>query len=180
MRSIRRIPYIILALMMALFSACRETTVAPTPHAGTQPMFSLPSSSSLVLYGTDAGTDALVIDIKPDSDVNPINPTSRGVIPVAILGSDFFDVTTVDQSTLAFGPDGAPIAHKKSHFADVNDDGLTDLLAHFRTQETGIAAGDTEACLSGETFDGTMFEACDSVGTVPAGTSDGALSGGRP
>jgi WD40 repeat protein len=122
----------------------------------------------------------VVIDIKPESDVNPVNPRSHGVIPVAILGSEFFDVTTVDQSTLAFGQNGAPIAHKRAHFADVNDDSLMDLLAHFRTQETGIAAGDNETCLSAETFDGTMIEACDGVRTVPVRSSGGSFSGGQP
>jgi hypothetical protein len=29
-----------------------------------------------------------LLDIKPGSDLNPVNPMSRGVIPVAILGSD--------------------------------------------------------------------------------------------
>ena len=38
---------------------------------------------------------------------------------------------------------------------------------HFRTQDTGIKSGDTEACLSGETDDGVSIEGCDSVRTVP-------------
>jgi hypothetical protein len=34
--------------------------------------------------------------------------------------------------------------------------------------ETGILAGDTQVCLTGETLDGDLFEGCDAVTTLPA------------
>jgi hypothetical protein len=108
------------------------------------------------------------LDIKPGSDPNPINPSLDGVLPVAILGSESFDVTDVHGMTLRFGPNDAPLAHWRGpHFEDVNGDGVTDLLAHFRVEATGIAFGDMQACLSGETIDGTRFRGCDAVRTVP-------------
>jgi hypothetical protein len=108
------------------------------------------------------------IDIKPGSDRNPINPFGQGMIPVAILGSHAFDVANVDATTLAFGPDGAAPAHEQGgHLSDVNDDGFTDLLSHYWTQGTGIALGDTEACVTGETLDGIPLDGCDFINTQP-------------
>ena len=107
------------------------------------------------------------IDIKPGSDQNIINSRSKGVIPVAILTTESFDATTVDPDTVAFGPDGAEMVHPPAHVVDVNGDGNLDLLLHFRTQETGIQCGNTEASLLGETYDGVPIEGTDSIVSKP-------------
>ena len=106
------------------------------------------------------------IDIRPGSAVNPVTPKSSRLIPVAILASDGVDVADVDVTTLTFGPAAASPAHRKGgHFRDVNGDGLMDLVSYYRTRETGIAIGDTKACVSGKLL-GTAFESCDSVRIV--------------
>ena len=105
------------------------------------------------------------IDIKPGSFPNSIKLKNKGVIPVAILGSATFDVTDVDYSTVCFAGDCTE-AHGTVHFEDVNGDGFLDAVLHYETQETNIAFGDTQACLTGQLTDGTFFEGCDSVRTL--------------
>lgn len=111
-------------------------------------------------------TTEVEIDIKPGSDPNSINPKSKGVIPVAILTTASFDATTVDPLTVTFGPDGATESHGRGHVEDVDSDGDDDLMLHFRTQETGIARSDTQACLTGETTSGDTVHGCDAIVTV--------------
>lgn len=109
------------------------------------------------------------IDIKPGSEPNSINVGQPGLIPVAILSSVDFDALFVDADSLSFGPNGAtPQCKRGGHIEDINGDGLLDLVSHYGNQETGIAPGDLEACVTGETFDGVPFEGCDSVRTVPS------------
>jgi hypothetical protein len=107
------------------------------------------------------------IDIKPAGDPNAINPKSRGVAPVAILGSSDFDVTDVDISSIQFA--GAPVATQRNRtlasLEDVNGDSYLDLVMQFRVQDTDISPGDTEACLTGQTFAGQALEGCDSIRT---------------
>ena len=111
------------------------------------------------------------IDVKPGSDQNPINLRSSGVIPVAILTTPSFDALEVDPTTVEF--EGAA-AWGAAHFQDVDRDGDIDLLLLFRTQETELVAGQTEACLTGETFGGRPIQGCDTVKVF--GTPDLLLS----
>jgi len=120
-----------------------------------------------ILYDNFRCVDMVVtVDIKPASDPNSIGLRSNGIIPVAILGSDTFDVTTIDFSTLAFGPSGAAPVDKVGRLEDVNLDGFDDLVSRYRSQETGIVSGDTAACIRGENRDGIKFSGCDAVRTL--------------
>ena len=123
-----------------------------------------------VVYGNVIGG---LVDIKPGSFPNSINIRSMGLVPVAILGSPGFDVTQIDVTTLAFGPDGAAPAHDltnpetyNEHLQDVNDDGFLDLVSHYKQKETGIACDDTEAVITGTLLDGTPIEGTDSVNPI--------------
>ncbi|WP_445475391.1 DUF7507 domain-containing protein [Methanococcoides methylutens] len=105
------------------------------------------------------GVQSVDIDIKPGSFPNSINLKSNGVIPVAILSTDSFDASTVDPASVMFAG-AAPLRWATE---DVDKDGDLDLVFHFKVKDTGLAPGDTEAILTGETFDGISIEGTDSV-----------------
>jgi hypothetical protein len=115
----------------------------------------------------------IAIDIRPKNGQNVVNPASHGTVPVALLGSASFSVADVDALTLAFGPEGAPPVHAicdpdrlASHVLDVDADGNLDLRVHVSIPDSGIAFGDTIACVRGATLDGAEFEGCDTIRTV--------------
>ena len=120
------------------------------------------------VHSGDVGVpvEIITIDIKPDSDPNSINLKSKGKIPVAILTTDTFDATQVDWESVLFGPEGATESHGRSHVEDVDDNGNMDVVLHFNTQDSGIACGDIEATLTGETFGGEAITGTDSVTIV--------------
>ncbi len=122
--------------------------------------------SEIVVYGTASVPEptTVVIDIKPGRFPNKINPRKHGLIPVAILTTTTFNAKAVDPDSVRFGPNLAAPVH--SALKDVNRDGALDLILYFRTQDTGIACGDTTASLTGQTTSGEAIEGSDSVKTV--------------
>ena len=52
------------------------------------------------------------------------------------------------------------------HLEDVNSDGFTDLVSHYRQKETGLREGDMQACIVGQTIGGEPVFGCDSVNIV--------------
>jgi hypothetical protein len=125
------------------------------------------SGGTVSILTNKTGVEAAVkIDIKPGSFPNSINPQSRGLIPVAVLSTDTFDASAVDASTVFFGATGNEAAPVHSALKDVNGDGNTDMVLHFRTHHTGIVCGDTSASLTGSTFSGQAIEGSDSIRTL--------------
>ena len=125
------------------------------------------------------------IEVKPGGDAedrNPINLRSNGVIPVAILGSEHFDVRRVDAATVRFGPPreleagGGAAARLTGDFdaddryEDVNEDGYADIVLHFRTQETGFEDGDSTGAVAGATTAGLPIAATDTVDVFAPGS----------
>ena len=91
------------------------------------------------------------VDIKPASWPNPLQLNERGVLPVAICGTEDFDVTTIDPETVQLTLEGlgigvAPLRWSYDDVAtpyegescsghDLEGDGYLDLTLKFKTQE---------------------------------------------
>jgi len=111
-------------------------------------------------------TLAVSIDIKPGSDDNPVNLKANGLLPVAILGSDTFDVGEIDQTTLALAgaePQERGNSGNFGAFEDVNSDGFMDLMLRFPIADLSFEPGATEAMLTGSLLDGTDIAGSDWV-----------------
>lgn len=105
------------------------------------------------------------IDIKPGSYPNSIYLNAKGVIPVAILTTPTFDASTVNSTSVRFGPFEAVAIHYA--LKDVDGDGDIDMILQFETLATGIKPSDTQAMLTGMTVGGIHIEGTDSVRVVP-------------
>lgn len=106
------------------------------------------------------------IDIKPGTTRNPVNLVSEGVIPVALLGRADFDVHGINAASLRFGATGVEAGVVQHAFEDVNGDGIVDLIAHFRTQDSRLTCYSTQGVLTGGTRDGDVFTLSDVVAPV--------------
>jgi hypothetical protein len=85
------------------------------------------------------------IDIKPGSCPNPLNVKSRGVLPVAILGTKNFDVMAIDPASISingvtplrwsYEDVAAPFTGELCGCNECMGDGYVDLTLKFKTQE---------------------------------------------
>ncbi len=119
-------------------------------------------------------------DIKPQSCPNPVNVKSKGVLPVAILGSDVLDVEDIDYNSILL----EGVAPLRSSYEDVASpviedtecacttdgaDGYMDLTLKFKTQEIIAALGEVVdgelwmLHLTGNLIDGTPIEGTDCI-----------------
>jgi len=123
----------------------------------------------------------VAFDIKPGSCPNPLNTKSRGQLPVAILGTENFDVMTVDPEMVAL--EGVSplrwsyedVASPVEPGGDVCEcstggpDGYMDMTLKFETQSIVAALGsviDGETrvlTLTGMTYEGAAIEGQDCV-----------------
>jgi predicted ribosomally synthesized peptide with SipW-like signal peptide len=111
------------------------------------------------------GPQTVAINIEPDGDNSAINPEIDGTIKVAILTGFDFDALSIDVNRVFFGPGRAVPADRE--IIDADNDGDMDMVMSFRTQDTGIKNGDTQAELTGVTLQNKDFKGVTALRTVP-------------
>ena len=157
----------------SILSANLDGTGLTTLHEGTF----RPTDTALAFEPT---VIPVAVDIKPGSCPNPLNVKSRGVVPVAILGSAAFDVTTIDAGSIFLnGARNVRSGYEDvaGFIADANDcecttlgpDGYLDLTLKFMTQDIVATFGEVnhddvlELQLDGVLYDETPVEGSDCV-----------------
>jgi len=129
---------------------------------------------------SEPGIGIVDVDIKPQSCPNPLNVKSKGMLPVAILGTDDLDVTTIDPTSIRLTgvePIRSGYEDVATPVSDSNDcncttdgpDGFLDLTLKFKTQKIVEAIDDVndgdvlELQLDGVLYDQTLIEGADCI-----------------
>ena len=196
------------------FQATPDTVLLPGKHPDSNPLDSLrilttsivqfPGAVIRMYYQGSSSTDINIpgrvfsavsvlegevvnLDIKPTSCPNPLNVKSKGVLPVAILGTDTLDVNDIDISSLLL----EGVAPIRSNIEDVSTpvvdrvdvcecttdtaDGFDDLTLKFKTQDIvstlgSVNGGDTIVLtITGKLLDGIRFVGVDCIIITPVG-----------
>jgi N-acetylneuraminic acid mutarotase len=111
----------------------------------------------------------IAIDIKPGDPKNTINLTSGGDLQVAIFSSLTFSASTIDPTTARLAgaaPGTQGNGRPESSFADVNRDGLPDLLLRFGIRNLQLSSTATEAVVKATTYSGQRIRGVDSIRVV--------------
>ena len=127
---------------------------------------SVANSLDLAVTGSTFGpTNAVpvAIDVEPRRFPKRIDLEEQRIVPIAVLGSATFDVTTVDLTSLRAGIGSAIAIDTKQVLQDVNGDGIPDLIVHFRVKSLGLRCRDKALFLIGKKLDGTAFSGADSI-----------------
>ena len=133
---------------------------------------------TLIISGVSPYAQQINIEIKPGSgEYAPVNPKSKGNIPVALLSSAEFNALDIDPASLAFGATGNEASFKRcgKDGVDVNGDGLLDLVCHFENQLAGFDVDHSMGIVKGSTkpaAGGTPFEGRGMLKVVPVKRRD--------
>jgi len=129
---------------------------------------------TLIISGVSPSVQQINVDIRPGNDKPaPLNPKSRGVIPVALLSSSEFDPLTVNQDSLTFGATGkeSTLQRCNKDNVDLNGDGMPDLVCHFDNGASSFDEDSVEGIVMGTFGTGRrMFEGRGLLKVVPRGS----------
>ena len=110
------------------------------------------------------------IEIGPGGLGNRVYLSTAAVVPVAILSSAAFDATTVNPESVSLIASTVMLVgssgESQCQEADVNGDGLVDLVCDLQTAPSIIEPGVALAILEGQTFDGINVRGEDFVHIV--------------
>jgi len=130
---------------------------------------------------------SVALDIKPQSCPNPLNTKDKGLLPVAILGADTFDVMTVDPATVrlegvapirwSYEDVSRPVSprHDTCECTTFGADGFKDLTFKFDHQAIVAALGTVQPrevrvlTLTGMTYDSIPIMGKDCVVIIHKG-----------